>query len=511
MKNICCLLLISAISFSIIVPYALAVDIRAKGRAVTLFEYGQNYNLTRGNGRTGYNKNSDEFNASQRLRLQLDAIASESLSGTLFLEVGQIRWGQNSAGGALGADSTEVLKVKHAYIDWTVPSTTLKLRMGLQLISTPAHATDSWIYGADTAAITANWAINENVGLTFFWARPWNDNYTGSASDPDSRANYMDNMDMFGLSLPLTFDGIKVTPWVIGVAFGPNTYRSYNANTGFDDYYGRTTSYFEDGLLPLLYQNNQTYHKKLSSYSTAIWAGVGADITLWDPFRLAFDFYYGSVRQPDDERLKRAGWLAVLLMEYELDWGVPGLVAWYGSGDDDNLDNGSERLPFINRDENGGTFSNYAFHAGRPATQRDAVIGHNPNGTWGIGLRLRDMALPTPDFKHTLRVNLMGGTNDSNIVAKMDDRYGIHMTPNNVYTSGNMLGMENLYMTDKDYALEIGWRSDYKIYENLTIGFDFAYITAWLDKDVWGKSRMNGKDDTVADSWNASFIFIYNF
>ena len=86
---------------------------------------------------TGYNKatkqgkNEDEFNAMQRVRLQLDAVASESLSGTVFFEIGGQSWGNASNGGALGADGNNVVKVKNAYIDWMVPDTDLKFRMGI--------------------------------------------------------------------------------------------------------------------------------------------------------------------------------------------------------------------------------------------------------------------------------------------------------------------------------------------------------------------------------------------
>ncbi len=501
MKRFCCLM----IAFSIVLGAVNvhAIDFKVKGRFVTLFEYGQNASLTKGNGITGYGKHSaDEFVAQQRMRVQIDAIASESLSGTVHFEIGQIRWGQASRGGALGADSTEVVKVKHAYINWTMPNTDLHLRMGVQMISTPAHATGSWVYGADTAGITANWRLNENVGLTLFWARPWNDNYSGEY------ASYMDNMDLFGLSIPLTFDGIKVTPWVVGGAIGPNTFRTDDSD-GTSNYFGRTSSYFEDGLVALNYPMDGKYlHGKLTSYATIMWAGIGADVTAFDPFRVAFDFYYGSVAY-DDESLNRSGWMALLLAEYKFDWGIPGLVAWYASGDDDDLSNGSERLPYFDRDETGGgSFSNYAFHAGRPSTQRDAVISHNPAGTWGVGLRLRELEMPVK-VKHTLRANLIGGTNDPGIVHAVNRKYGIQMTPNNY--DGRMLGTEHLYMTKGDYALELGIRSDYKMYENFTIGFDFSYIFAWLDKGVWGDSQMNGKDDTVADSWNASLIFMYNF
>ena len=61
------------------------------------------------------------------MRLQLDAMASESLSGTVYFEIGDTMWGQASSGGALGADKT-IVELRNAYIDWTVPNTDLKLR-----------------------------------------------------------------------------------------------------------------------------------------------------------------------------------------------------------------------------------------------------------------------------------------------------------------------------------------------------------------------------------------------
>ena len=102
----------------------------------------------------------------QRLRLQLDAVASESLSGTVYFEIGDTTWGQNSSGGALGADSNSVVELKNAYIDWMVPNTALKFRMGIQTITMPNVAGGSAVLDDDAAGIVANYQFNENVGLT---------------------------------------------------------------------------------------------------------------------------------------------------------------------------------------------------------------------------------------------------------------------------------------------------------------------------------------------------------
>ena len=193
-----------------------AIDFKAKGQWIMSFDYGMhgNFGESKAKNNSGF-KNEDEFEARQRVRLQLDAVASEALSGTVFFEIGDQVWGDNDNGGALGADG-KVVELKRAYIDWMVPQTDLKVRMGIQGIALPSFTTNaSQIMDDDVAAISLNYQFNENVGLTAFWARPYNDNYGYKYnSTTGDNKNYMDNMDMFAVLLPLTFDGVKVTPWV---------------------------------------------------------------------------------------------------------------------------------------------------------------------------------------------------------------------------------------------------------------------------------------------------------
>ena len=103
---------------------ASAIDFKAKGQWIMSFDYGQHGDFrSNQDGRPGFGKKSeDEFEARQRVRLQLDAVASEALSGTVFFEIGDQVWGQNDNGGALGADG-KVVELKRAYIDWMVPQT----------------------------------------------------------------------------------------------------------------------------------------------------------------------------------------------------------------------------------------------------------------------------------------------------------------------------------------------------------------------------------------------------
>ncbi|MBO4314014.1 MAG: outer membrane homotrimeric porin [Desulfovibrio sp.] len=535
MKKKACLLLLSAALLLGVSQNARAIDFKVKGEWIMNFDIGANGAFTGGSGLTGYNgsqggngsnRGDDQFNASQRLRLFLDAVASESLSGTVAIEIGDTKWGRSAQGGALGADGT-IVEIKHAYLDWIMPQTDLKIRMGIQGFYLPSFTTGSQILADDLPGIMLNLPVNENVSLTAFWGRPLNDNSTGPKAN---QANYMDNMDMFGLLVPLSFDGVKVTPWAMAAAIGPNAWR--NGNDAFGNHSPNTIGTTAWGPLHTMLpawgvigsDGRRIAAAKTHAYATAWWAGLTGDIQAFAPFRIAFDFNYGSVNY-GASRLNRNGWLASLLFEYKLDWGIPGLYGWYASGDDSDLGNGSERLPGVSTFNNHNNFSNYGFN-GHNYIGREGVIAGSMAGTWGVGARLKDVVLPwVEDLKHTLRLNLMGGTNDHRLLKKMHNA-DLYPTANgqlydargdNVYAGAGWIygapGVEAMYLTDRDTALEVGLTSTWTVYENLSLILDTAYMALWLDKgrNVWGGSRMNGKDDTTRDSWNVNLTFYYTF
>lgn len=515
MKKIATLLLAAGLVFGAATG-ASAIDFKAKGQWIMSFDYGMNGNFTGGNGRTGYNKNEDEFEANQRVRLQLDAVASESLSGTVFFEIGKSTWGKskndangNGGGGALGADANDVIKLKNAYIDWLVPQTDLKVRMGIQGMALPSFTTESQVFNDDVAGITASYQFNENVAVTALWARPFNDNYTNTNDHGGNHNNFMDNVDVAALLVPLTFDGVKVTPWVMYAAIGPNAFR--NEDGYLNNFAGTSGKYPKAGMVPVggaHHKDGSLATKALGEYGNTIWAGLTGEVTMFDPIRIAWDVNYGSASY-DDTRLNRSGWLASLLAEYKLDWAIPGIYGWYGSGDDSNPANGSERMPSLSVNNSNNGFSNFAFN-GNPYIAREATLGYSMSGTWGVGARLKDMSF-LENLKHTLRVNLIGGTNSPTMGKKLSNSWG----GGNLAANSGAAGMDPLYMTTEDYAMEVGLTNTYKMYDNFTIMLDAAYLATWLDqsKSVWGNSKMNGKggSDEVRDPWNVNVSFVYSF
>lgn len=275
MKKIWCLLLAAAMVTGA-AQASHAVDFKAKGVWLASFQYGQNGNFTNG-GHAGYDPSEDEFEARSRVRLVIDAVADENLSGQVYFEIGKSIWGkaEDPQGGmAMGADKN-IVKLKRAFIDWRVPDTDLKLRMGIQGIGLPYMAMGGpTVFQSDVAAITASYVFNENAAMTAFWARPYNDNYVGNA-DGDQK-NFMDNMDMAGLMVPLTFDGVKLTPWGMFASIGSNTFRNDSSkNYAYvgNKINGVNGGYALSGLFPLR-ADLLSHKEKLNAYGTAWWGGL---------------------------------------------------------------------------------------------------------------------------------------------------------------------------------------------------------------------------------------------
>ncbi len=521
MRKLATLLLAAGLVFCSVTG-ASAIDFKAKGQWIMSFDYGhggEGYTDRRGHGNTvtGSGFSSDSFNAVQRVRLQLEAVASESLSGTVYFEIGNSTWGKDS--GRLGADVVAV-EVKHAYLDWVVPSTDVKVRMGIQGLSLPSYAGGSQVFVQDVAGIVLSNKFNDTVALTAFWARPYNDNFDNKNGDTAftakiADANYLDNVDAFGLVLPLTFDGFTLVPWATYTMVGQNAYR--------DPDLGIQSTL--DGLLPLYGLKPATLQTldrdDLYSYGSVWHFGLTGEVTLTDPLRIAWDLNYGSadfghvnnagalvvdkandIYAIDDLELQRSGYFASLLVEYKMDFGTPGLYAWYSSGDDDNPLNGSERMPVINNGNGDSQYSNFALN-GNPYLANEAVLGTNLIGTWGLGIRLKDFSF-MEDLKQTLRFNYFNGTNHTEM-ARFYTNHGLGggLNPDTEFNYGN-----GMYLTTDDYAFEIGLTSDYKIYDNLKLYVDAAYLILDMSGDedeVWG-DRYTG-----TDAFNINASFVYSF
>lgn len=502
-KKICILSLCAALITTSIVP-AVAVEFKAAGEWLWGLG-GVESSLTKNN-----NGGKDVFDARQRLRLQLEAIVSESLSGTLRIQVGDIAWGKAEDGGALGTDGT-IVRVRDAYIDWQVPNTELRLRMGLQGVALPNAAGGSSILDEQTAAIVANYKINENVGVTAYWLRPFNDNYTGYSGFTragSDRTNLFDNVDYFGLSVPLTFEGVEIMPWAMLGFMGRNALDAYDNDpaNGGESVDGPIPYY----TMPLSFSSGAVHEASFRSghrpYATQFYAGLPVVISAFDPFNIEFDLNYGYSqgfgKYTTTDRLgrerradsQRQGWLAKALVEYKLDWGTPGLLGWYASGDDGNVKNGSERLPAIAPSANFTSFLQDGELGWSVDGGYDRMMTYA--GTWGMGAQLKDLSF-MENLKHTLRVVYWGGTNSPAMIK--------HTSSPQAW--GNDVG---LYLTTLDHLVEINADSTWQIYENLQATLELGYVINGMDRDAWRKHSAE-KSWQNADAWKAAVVIKYEF
>ena len=426
--------------------------------------------------------NNDRFQASQRFRTQIDFIASENLKGVVFFEIGKTVWGNGGsgvagggAGGSIGTDGINV-KTRYAYIDWVIPQTDVQVRMGLQPYALPGFVALSPVLGSavDGAGITLSSQFTENVGASLFWMR---------ATNQDNSNINSDILDLVGLTVPVTFDGVKVTPWAMGAFAGNNSLARATATPSNGDQM-RVAS----GLLPAW-----TVGKLANSeddHGNAWWLGFTGELTMFDPIRFAWDAAYGSADMGNigSQDLERSGWYISAIAQYKMDFVTPGLMLFYASGDDDDVMDGSEQIPVIDA---GWNASSFGFDGSAYGASTNVKISDTIAGMWGVQLRFDDISY-MEDLKHNLRFAYYTGTNDNEVVKK-----GFITSPKTT--------SQGLYLTDKDHAFEVNFDTNYNIYDNLILTVELGYINLDLDGDVWNKTGIE------ENAYKAGAYLTYNF
>lgn len=501
---------------------ATAAEFRIGGNWVMSFGYGENGTFQgsyKGHQFPGWGAGQDKLAIQEQIKLRLLTVVNHHLSSFIGFEMGGFTLGNYSGGAALGADKA-IVKVSSAWLDWNMPKLPVKVRMGLQGIATPAMASGNSVLNGTMAGITATVALTECLALTAVWGRPYNDNYPGY--DGGKQRFYLDNMDVGALFLPLDLDWLHFSPWVLYAAVGPNFLRGEVPASGYpfgNENLAGSASNLYQGLFPAGGARHRDFSdantaRSLTEYGNGWWAGFSATFKGLEPFRASMDVEGGRMVWDNDWRLLRSGWFATLLLELDFEWGIPGFYGWFGSGDDGNPANGSERMPAPDPD-NSSNYSRFAFD-GAPYLERNALVANNLAGTWGIGLRLAELAL-TENWRQTLRVNFISGTNSPAMAKKMSLAglwaNGFELEPN-FLGNGSNLGMPGVYLTTLDKALELGASSWLKFGENFGVNVEAAYIALWLDTgaQAWGARHARGQSiPQTRDAWNVNATFVFSF
>lgn len=139
------------------------------------------------------------------------------------------------------------------------------------------------------------------------------------------------------------------------------------------------------------------------------------------------------------------------------------------------------------------------------------VLGTNPNGTWGVGARIKKLSF-MDDLSHTLRVNYFGGTNDPKMASYITGRRPVDNAGRAVYRNNTDFNSFGTYLTRSDNGLEINFDSTYKAAENLSFILETGYIHLWLDEGTWGHyENIAGDSLNYKDAWKVSLNVVYAF
>ncbi len=471
MKKLTTLLLAAGMIFAASAP-ASAVDVKMDGQYLFNFITGE---------RAGTGQNFD--NAGQRLRLGMTFTANEDLSGYFQVQVGTDKdksstydWGSDTSG-----NNTKI-GMRQAYIDWMIPQTTVKVRMGRQLVGLPVDAFGKnavmhpdW-QGRDGIVVTS--PVTDWLDLTAFWLRGSYKANGGEQFGSKNDTDQSDKSDFFAAMAAFKFDGFSFTPYVMYASLddGADPDGSTDGLYNDDDYKG-----FPYGTGAMIRGDGNGF-----------WAGSNFVLSYFDPFVLKISGAYGTIAydggvQGTENPQDRSGWYVQAKASYKTAYGTPILGGWYGSGDDSDVQYfGQGWIPSW-----AGRFHpTFGYTAGEFGLY-DNNSRHSIGGTWGIQAGIEDVSF-LEDLTHKFTVTWFQGTNEAGDMLKGNGNV------NPVY-----------YMTDNDNAVEFNLASTYKIYKNLTACLELAYIITDYDKGdhaAWAEGNEIDKD-----SWSTALTFQYKF
>ncbi|MGE4557004.1 MAG: outer membrane homotrimeric porin [Desulfovibrionaceae bacterium] len=477
MKRLVILALTAAMLLASVALAQAEVVVKARGEFQVRAMWQNNADLNKA--QDGYD--ADDFNVDQRVRLDFRFVANENLEGVFYMEYGDVSWGQGGADTKMRLHDREVaIEVRRAYISWRWPDTDVLFNIGMQNIALPSAYSGSWILNDDVAAATVSTPITDMIAVTAGYARPYNYSTDGASKGADQ-------IDLGFLAVPITPEGINFTPWFM---YG---YAGSNASNQLGD--NGVPGAMQQGLFGV--NNTGATEEGFNLY----WAGAALTVDMFDPIVVMADFNWGQKTSSKDW-LRRSGWFTDFAVKYTgIDFVTPSLVFAYGSGEDDDPSNGSERMPALNYD-GGWSVGTHFFGNGPLSTD----IGEQAEmGFWTIGLQLEDMTF-IDKLSHSLYFVYAQGTNDHNLTDEYNSRMsGASNSP------GDGLGgiMYGRTLFDKDNLYEIDFNHQYQIYDELAAILELNWTYISYDEDTWEK--IDSSYGGVQQYWGCTLGMLYNF
>ena len=431
MKKLTTLALAAGLIVAAAAP-ASAVDTKVDGNYVFTFQRDQ----------TGFQGADNEF-IKQRLRLGLTLTASENLSGYVQFETKE-GWKSNA--------TMDNVETRFAYIDWVIPGTSAKVRMGRFEHGIPAESfagNTVWGPGAVRTGVQVSSPVTDWMSMTALWSRTGfgeaeadNQKHVNAASSDVSAG---DNADIFGVFANMKFDGLNVTPWA-AAAFTQNGAKGEHRGPDINN-----------GLT-----------------SQAYWGGVLGTLSMFDPLTVKASAAIGT--RDYSGGYDRTGWYAQVNASYKLAFGTPSFGFWYGSGDDADVKYAQQNwCPTTGA----GKFAPSHTYFDNAYGLAGGTSYGNIQGTWGLKLGLTGVSFLN-GLTHDFAVVMINGTNHDTAAAMATAPY---------------------YLTWSDTVYEFDFGTTYQIYKNLAANLELAYLINDLD-DQSTKSE---------DDWRVALSFKYAF
>lgn len=402
----------------------------------------------------------ENFNATTRIRLGFDYVASEDLSATVLFQYRNGSWGHHDgdftadvamAGKKLSQGDQNRLRL--AYIDWNIPGTDVKVRMGRHSVVAPSYAFGSAVLDGRGDGITVASAINDNINVGFSWFRIDSDAANNKAT---ATVGYNDDADGVMLNAEFAYDGFKVAPWVLYA----HTQKNAHSYTMIEGELGDPVGFDSDAFV----------------------IGASAELNMFDPFVFALDALYSNTKfhnVPSSDEDSFDGFYVALKGSYKFANGTASLGGWYASGDDDtNNDNGFLVL------DGGFSASTVMFDGDMVGVDGycNNIGSDSPFGTWGLIAEYADFSF-IENLSHTARILYIQGTNENN-----DHNRGSFKTS---------------YLTEDDSVVEIDFDTTYQIYKNLSATLQLGYA-------IFDQSKIADAAEQD-DIFRSALTFVYKF
>lgn len=475
LQLICCMFWVCADS-------AGAVDLKVSGEWETSFSVTDNlYGTANKVILENCGEESGSFSPAQRIRVNFDMVSGEGLSGRLQLQITQSKymqyyWGYNGVGG-----SGDIVTARLAYLDWNIPETDVKVRMGRHWMGLPSYTFCSSILSSVVDGIVLFVPVSERVSLNTGWLRPsaavskWGEEHVPHSS-----------IDLAFLTVTMTGEGFKATPWGMAGLAGSNTVA---AATRENDIIGTVdSSYFGWGGQTAGWEP-ESKAISVDGRTLLYWLGFSGELSAFDPFKFTADMVYSA--NDVDGYAAREGWYAALGAEAGMGWGTPFVRAWYASGDDAES-KGRRHLMSVRWC---GSFDASSIYFDANGFLSPTIDRTDATGTWGVQAGVKNVSF-VDRLTHGISVTYFQGTNNTNRLTG-DGSNIWKAKPEDIK-----------YMTTSDHAVSFDFINNYELYKNLDVRFLLSYLLNEFDENL---RVIEGRKTGFKNAFRGTIDLFYRF